>query len=97
MQRIHPRCPEPSAACRIRTDIANTFFAQRGNRELPISREENAGNVNSGPILYPYLRERTASDQGTDWRDNDPQLEPLVEIYQGLNGQRLAGNAQRNC
>ena len=38
-----------------------------------------------------YLRERhgltsshsTGSDQGTDWRDNDPQLEPLVEIYQG--------------
>ena len=54
---------------------------------------EQTGNVNSGPILYPYLRERkgltsshsTASDQGTDWRDNDPQLEPLVEIYQGLN------------
>jgi hypothetical protein len=21
---------------------------------------------------------------GTDWRDNDPQLEPLVEIYQGM-------------
>ena len=20
---------------------------------------------------------------GTDWRDNDPELEPVVEIYQG--------------
>ncbi len=52
-----------------------------------------AGQTDTGPVLYPYLRERggltashsTASDQGTDWRDNDGQLEPLVEIYQGLN------------
>ena len=26
-----------------------------------------------------------ATDQGTDWRDNDPDLEPLVEIYQGYH------------
>jgi hypothetical protein len=25
----------------------------------------------------------SATGMGTDWRDNDPQLEPLVEIYQG--------------
>jgi hypothetical protein len=81
----------------------NTFFAQRGNRELPISREENAGNLNTGPILYPYLRKlngitsshSTASDQGTDWRDNDSQLEPLVEIYQGLNSSYEYENAPR--
>jgi len=81
----------------------NTFFAQRGNRELPASRDEMAGKLNTGPILYPYLRERggvtsshsTASDQGTDWRDNDPQLEPLVEIYQGLNSSYEYENAPR--
>jgi hypothetical protein len=81
----------------------NTFFAQRGNRELPISKEENAGTLNSGPILYPYLRRlggitsshSTASDQGTDWRDNDPELEPLVEIYQGLNSSYEYENAPR--
>src|SRR5437667_9822100 len=25
----------------------------------------------------------SATNQGTDWRDNDPEVEPLVEIYQG--------------
>ncbi len=81
----------------------NTFFAERGNRELPIQPGEMTGKIDSGPILYPYLRERkgltashsTASDQGTDWRDNDPQLEPLVEIYQGLNSSYEYENAPR--
>ena len=81
----------------------NTFFAERGNRELPISRDEQMGKLNSGPILYPYLRQHrgltsshsTASDQGTDWRDNDPALEPLVEIYQGLNSSYEYENAPR--
>ncbi|HZT28906.1 MAG TPA: hypothetical protein VFA33_03415 [Bryobacteraceae bacterium] len=81
----------------------NTFFAQRGNRELPISPDEMKGKINTGPVLYPYLRKlngltsshSTASDQGTDWRDNDPQLEPLVEIYQGLNSSYEYENAPR--
>jgi hypothetical protein len=81
----------------------NIFFAERGNRELPIQPGEQTGKVDSGPILYPYLRERkgltashsTASDQGTDWRDNDPSLEPLVEIYQGLNSSYEYENAPR--
>lgn len=81
----------------------NTFFAERGNRELPFAPGEAAGKVNTGPLLYPYLRARhgltsshsTASDQGTDWRDNDPQLEPLVEIYQGLNSSYEYENAPR--
>jgi hypothetical protein len=25
----------------------------------------------------------SATAQGTDWRDNDPEVEPLIEIYQG--------------
>jgi hypothetical protein len=81
----------------------NTFFAERGNRELPIQPAEMQGKANTGPILYPYLRQRrgltsahsTASDQGTDWRDNDPALEPLVEIYQGLNSSYEYENAPR--
>jgi hypothetical protein len=58
-----------------------------------VSREENSGKVNSGPIVYPYLRQNRgicmehslATGQGTDYRDNDPNLEPLVEIYQGYH------------
>jgi hypothetical protein len=71
----------------------NTIFARRGARELAISPEERDGKLNTGPILYPYLRRfegittlhTPATQQGTDWRDNDPGLEPLVEIYQGLH------------
>jgi hypothetical protein len=71
----------------------NVVFAQRGVRTLPISREERGAQVNSGAVLYPYLRQNRgiamthslATDQGTDFRDNDPLLEPLVEIYQGYH------------
>jgi hypothetical protein len=71
----------------------NIVFAQRGVHVLPISREENQNTVNSGPILYPYLKQNRgicmlhslATDQGSDYRDNDPEVEPLVEIYQGYH------------
>jgi hypothetical protein len=41
--------------------------------------------------LYPYLKENNGiamshtshTNMGTDWRDNDPDSEPVVEIYQG--------------
>ena len=60
---------------------------------LPISREEQQGAVNTGPVLYPYLKQNRgiamlhslATDQGSDYRDNDPEVEPLVEIYQGYH------------
>ena len=71
----------------------NVVFPERGTRTLPISADENSGKLNSGPILYPYLRQARgicmehslATGQGTDYRDNDPELEPLVEIYQGYH------------
>ena len=34
----------------------------------------------SGGITIPHT---SATTMGTDWRDNDPEIEPLVEIYQG--------------
>jgi hypothetical protein len=42
-------------------------------------------------MLYAYLHffnglsapHTSATDQGTDWRNNDPVVEPFVEIYQG--------------
>ena len=71
----------------------NIVFAQRGVRTLPVGREENQGTVNSGPILYPYLKQNRgicmlhslATGQGSDYRDNDQSVEPLVEIYQGYH------------
>jgi hypothetical protein len=43
-------------------------------------------------MLYAYLKQfrgivgshTSATAMGTDWRDNDPNVEPVVEIYQGL-------------
>jgi len=68
----------------------NVFFAQRGVRPLPIPAEEAQGKEGPGK-LYAYLRRNrgiamphsSATNQGTNWRDNDPEVEPLVEIYQG--------------
>jgi hypothetical protein len=42
-------------------------------------------------MLYEYLRHfgaicavhTSATNMGTDWRDNHPEVEPIVEIYQG--------------
>ncbi|MGH9721238.1 MAG: hypothetical protein ACRD8O_13565, partial [Bryobacteraceae bacterium] len=70
----------------------NVVWAERGKPVLRIGQPEQKGGANSGPILYPYLRDTKgmatshspATEQGTDWRDNDPDLEPLVEIYQGF-------------
>ncbi len=71
----------------------NVVFPQRGVRTLPISPPEAKGAVNSGGVLYPYLKQNRgvcmlhslATSQGSDFRDNDPEVEPLVEIYQGYH------------
>ena len=68
----------------------NIIFAERGNPTLPASRTETQG-VEGAAKLYAYLKQRkgiaishtSASNMGTDWRDNDPEVEPLVEVYQG--------------
>lgn len=71
----------------------NVVFDHRGVRTLPVGVAENRAQVNSGTLVYPYLRQNRgicmehslATGQGTDWRDNDPDLEPLVELYQGYH------------
>jgi hypothetical protein len=73
----------------------NVIFAQRGIRplpRLPRSQEDHPGPAPDTQMLYAYLRQfngisashTSATTMGTDWRDNDPNVEPLVEIYQGL-------------
>ena len=72
----------------------NVVFAQRGVRTLPRLAKTEAEPVVHAPdtqMLYKYLRQfdgvcashSSATDMGTDWRDNDPVYEPMVEIYQG--------------
>ncbi len=76
----------------------NVMFAQRGILTLPrlappADLDNPPGNVHPDDtkMLYRYLREfdgicashTSATSMGTDWRDHDPVVEPIVEIYQG--------------
>ena len=72
----------------------NVIFAQRGVRTLPRIAKVDEGTPGSAPdtqMLYRYLRHfngivashTSGTNMGTDWRDNDPLVEPIVEIYQG--------------
>jgi hypothetical protein len=72
----------------------NVIFARRGIRtlpRLPKVDEKTPGGAPDTKMLYGYLRHfngivashTSATNMGTDWRDNDARLEPLVEIYQG--------------
>ena len=73
----------------------NVVFARRGIRplpRLPIMDENSLPSpAPDTQMLYRYLRafggivasHTSATEMGTDWRDNDPLLEPVVEIYQG--------------
>jgi hypothetical protein len=85
----------------------NIMFAKRGNPTLPATTAEKRG-TEGAKALYDYLKRyggiaishTSASTMGTDWRDNDPEVEPLVEIYQGdrvsaeYEGAPKAANAQ---
>ncbi len=75
----------------------NVIFPRRGIRPLPRSsdKEYNEGTEQGGSTdiknLYAYLKRfgaicsshTSATNMGTDWRDNDPEVEPVVEIFQG--------------
>ena len=73
----------------------NAVFAQRGVRplpRLPIIKPSSSGHAPDTQMLYAYLRQfngivashTSATTMGTDWRDNDPDVEPAVEIFDGL-------------
>lgn len=72
----------------------NILFTYRGAPVLDVQHYEwisNANNPRQGAErLYGYLRKykgiamphTSGTDMGTDWRDYDPEVEPVVEIYQ---------------
>ncbi len=76
----------------------NVMFPRRGVRTLPrlvdatSVRTDIEGRDEDAEMLYAYLHElggicashTTATSMGTDWRANDPEVEPFVEIYQGI-------------
>jgi hypothetical protein len=71
----------------------NVIMPRRGIRPLP--RGELKGTPEKGSpdtkVLYAYLKHfggicashTSATNMGTDWRDNSMEFEPVVEIYQG--------------
>jgi hypothetical protein len=72
----------------------NIVFPQRGVRplpRLPLSAVSPSAPAPDTTMLYAYLHffgglsapHTSATDQGTDWRNHDPVVEPFVEIYQG--------------
>ncbi len=73
----------------------NVIFAQRGIRPLPrlpkMDFESPSAPAPDTQMLYRYIKEfngivashTSGTNMGTDWRDNDPTAEPVVEIYQG--------------
>ena len=72
----------------------NVIFTNRGIRTLPRLPKTDRDNVIHAPdttMLYKYLKlfggvcasHTSATGMGTDWRDNDPTVETMVEIYQG--------------
>ncbi|HEX4131346.1 MAG TPA: hypothetical protein VHZ24_15000 [Pirellulales bacterium] len=72
----------------------NVIMPRRGIRPLPRgdvkSGDEQTGTPDT-KMLYAYLKNfggmcashTSGTNMGTDWRDNDPDVEPVVEIYQG--------------
>jgi hypothetical protein len=72
----------------------NVLFEQRGIRTLPRLPKMDPDSTGRAPdtaMLYRYLKDfngvvashTSATNMGTDWRDNDPVVETSVEIYQG--------------
>src|SRR5260370_1290647 len=90
----------------------NAGFMRRGIRPLPrlpkpAVSPAAAGQSAPSPdtlFFYRYLRffggldaaHTTATDQGTDWNANDPQVETTVEIYQGARQSYEAPDSARS-
>ncbi len=72
----------------------NVISKRREMQPVSISDEEFTGTESWAERLYPALLRNgdiaiahtTAGGGGTDWRDNDPRAEPVVEVFQALRG-----------
>ena len=79
---LHPTRGVPIFPFQIRTDQRGVFPGIGSGAVLD----------NDTKLLYEYLHRSggiaiphtsATSSMGTDWRDNDPAVEPVVEMYQG--------------
>jgi len=86
----------------------NIVFTNRGIRplpRLPLSSPTQFAPAPDTTMLYAYLHyynglsapHTGATDQGTDYRNSDPVVEPIVEIYQGARQDyEMAGAPRAN-
>jgi hypothetical protein len=85
----------------------NVVFAQRGVRTLPRLPKldpDSTGHAPDTQMFYAYLKQfngvvashTSGTGMGTDWRDNDPTVEPIVEIYQGMRQNYEMSGAPRS-
>ncbi|GBD36376.1 hypothetical protein HRbin36_01499 [bacterium HR36] len=80
----------------------NVIWTERGHRTLPLPNPAIPGQMaKDTDRLYAYLRETggictphsSATEQGTDWRQCDGTLEPVVELFQGFQSAYEMENA----
>ena len=92
---LHSYRGVPIFPFQIRLDQTGVFPGIGANKVLD----------NDTKLLYQYLKQTggvaishtTATDSmGTDWRNNDPEIEPVVEVYQGArNSSEVLGGPRR--
>jgi hypothetical protein len=82
----------------------NILWTERGHRTLPVPQRairkqmaEDTGKLfeylrRTGGICTPHT---SATDQGTDWKEHDDALEPVVELFQGYQSSYEAPGAPR--
>jgi hypothetical protein len=80
----------------------NVIWTRRGYRTLPLPNPAiPAQMAKDTDRLYAYLRDTdgictphsSATEQGTDWRQCDSSLEPVVELFQGFQSAYEMENA----
>jgi hypothetical protein len=83
------------------------LFAKPGIRPLPhlppMAIDSPPSPAPDTQMFYRFLKavggisipNTTATDMGTDWRDHDAEVEPLVEIYQGYRQNYERADAPR--
>jgi len=64
-----------------------------GRMRQPAEIPPGGGNMGANDVKYLYkylhrikafcLSHTSGTNMGTDWRDNDPEVEPVVELFQG--------------
>ncbi len=71
----------------------NIIWTERGHRTLPLPQQAIPAQMAADTRkLYQYLKDTggictahsSATEQGTDWKEFDPKLEPIVELFQGF-------------